>query len=157
MKNQLKGMILLTLLFTCHVSLASLYVIPKNMVYFKPYKGKWTEIHHAKGEKIKEHTEANFSHRHDIFNIRKVLDFEKMQIAGDVESLTITNQRNHHCDAVLYRNRQSYYFSGKPDEKSKVLVMKNKDSQNKIEKYLIIDFSGCPAKPPSYKLSDLKP
>ena len=159
MKKQSTAVTLLVMTLSCLISQATLYGPSKTMSYFMPYKGQWTDTHKDKADKdneFKETTVASFSHLYNVFTINKYFEILKPKTSA-IETLTIQDQQSDRCNATLYRNKRSYYFSGIPDKKSKIFVLKNIKPMNKTENFLIIDFSGCPKKPPIYKLSHEKP
>ena len=124
------------------------------MTYFTSYKGKWKVPLEDKDLKLTVTTLASFSHVYNVFTIYRGYENGQMAFA---DSVTIASEPGKRCSAVLYMNQRSSYFYGTPDKKSKVFVMQTTHPKIETPKYLIIDFSGCPEKPPTYRVSDKKP
>lgn len=152
---------LMTIAWIGYSSASSGPMPSKLMKYFLPYKGEWTSVDNKNltdGKPLRKTTKCWFSHGYSIFTIFS--GFSSGQISFS-DSVTIYSQRGIGCHAVLYQSDDtgytSTYFRGTPDKDNKVFVMETMHPKTKSPHYLMIDFSLCPKKPPTYRTSKEKP
>lgn len=120
------------------------------MAYFTEFVGRWEIPLEDDDLELTKTTSSSFSHLYDVFTIYE--GYSNGQIAF-ARSVVIANESGGGCSAVLYENQKSRYFFGKPDKTSKVFVMQSLHPKAEMPDNLIIDFSGCPKKPPTFTVS----